>query len=241
MEGALALTATHVSERQQFGSPIGTFQAVAQRSADGYIDTEAVRLTSWSAAWRLDAGLPATTSWRSPPTGRPTAASGSCTPPSTCTAASVSTPTTRSTATSGGPRCSSCWSRAPRAPSSGSAPRWRPALLRRPGRLRSSALRGGGVHDDHEDRPRSGRRPANRRSTAGCLVAMLATATLLAGPQGACTPFGRRDRGGRVGRGRRRRQHPPSPAAGGRLDQGSFGDLTEVCGEGAAAAPRRRA
>ena len=59
MEGALALTATHVSERHQFGSPIGTFQAVAQRSADGYIDTEAVRLTSWSAAWRLDAGLPA--------------------------------------------------------------------------------------------------------------------------------------------------------------------------------------
>ncbi len=59
MEGALALTTTHVSERQQFGSPIGTFQAVAQRSADGYIDIEAVRLTSWSAAWRLDAGLPA--------------------------------------------------------------------------------------------------------------------------------------------------------------------------------------
>jgi alkylation response protein AidB-like acyl-CoA dehydrogenase len=59
MEGALALTASHASERQQFGSPIGTFQAVAQRAADAYIDTEAVRLTTWRAAWRLDAGLPA--------------------------------------------------------------------------------------------------------------------------------------------------------------------------------------
>jgi 3-oxocholest-4-en-26-oyl-CoA dehydrogenase beta subunit len=58
MEGALALTASHASERQQFGSPIGTFQAVAQRAADAYIDTEAIRLTTWRALWRLDAGLP---------------------------------------------------------------------------------------------------------------------------------------------------------------------------------------
>jgi alkylation response protein AidB-like acyl-CoA dehydrogenase len=58
-EGALALTADHVSERRQFGVPIGTFQAVAQRAADAYIDTEAIRLTTWQAAWRLDARLPA--------------------------------------------------------------------------------------------------------------------------------------------------------------------------------------
>jgi alkylation response protein AidB-like acyl-CoA dehydrogenase len=54
-EGALALTARHVTEREQFGSPIGTFQAVAHRCADAYIDTEAIRLTTWQAAWRLDA------------------------------------------------------------------------------------------------------------------------------------------------------------------------------------------
>jgi 3-oxocholest-4-en-26-oyl-CoA dehydrogenase beta subunit len=59
VEGALALTARHVTEREQFGSPIGTFQAVAHRCADAYIDTEAIRLTTWQAAWRLDAGLPA--------------------------------------------------------------------------------------------------------------------------------------------------------------------------------------
>ncbi len=30
-----------------------------QRAADAYVDAEAVRLTAWQAAWRLDAGLPA--------------------------------------------------------------------------------------------------------------------------------------------------------------------------------------
>src|SRR5205807_1075069 len=44
---------------KQFDRPIGSFQAVAQRLADAYIDVEAVRLTMWEAAWRLDAGLPA--------------------------------------------------------------------------------------------------------------------------------------------------------------------------------------
>ena len=58
-EGALRLTAAYVSEREQFGTKIGTFQAVAHRCADAYIDTEAVRLTTWQAAWRLDAGVPA--------------------------------------------------------------------------------------------------------------------------------------------------------------------------------------
>jgi alkylation response protein AidB-like acyl-CoA dehydrogenase len=59
VEGALALTSGHVSERRQFGAPIGTFQAVAQRSADAYVDTEAIRLTTWRATWQLDAGVPA--------------------------------------------------------------------------------------------------------------------------------------------------------------------------------------
>ena len=58
-EGALALTAQHVKEREQFGSPIGTFQAVGHRCADAYIDTEAIRLTSLQALWQLDAGLDA--------------------------------------------------------------------------------------------------------------------------------------------------------------------------------------
>jgi alkylation response protein AidB-like acyl-CoA dehydrogenase len=60
-EQALALTARYVSEREQFGAKIATFQAVSQRAADAYIDTEAVRLTALGAAWRLDAGLDAST------------------------------------------------------------------------------------------------------------------------------------------------------------------------------------
>lgn len=56
---ALRLTAAHVSEREQFGQKIATFQAVAQRAADAYVDTEAVTLTARQAAWRLGAGLDA--------------------------------------------------------------------------------------------------------------------------------------------------------------------------------------
>jgi alkylation response protein AidB-like acyl-CoA dehydrogenase len=58
-EAALRLTASYVSEREQFGAKIGTFQAVAQRIADAYIDTEAIRLTALQAAWRLSEGLDA--------------------------------------------------------------------------------------------------------------------------------------------------------------------------------------
>lgn len=60
-EGALSLTASYAKTREQFGRPIGTFQAVSQRLADGYIDVLAQRLTLWQAAWRLDEGLPADT------------------------------------------------------------------------------------------------------------------------------------------------------------------------------------
>ena len=58
-EGALRITAAYVSEREQFGTKIGTFQAVGQRMADAYVDTEAIRLTSRQAAWRLSVGMPA--------------------------------------------------------------------------------------------------------------------------------------------------------------------------------------
>lgn len=56
---ALRLSADYTSNREQFGRPVATFQAVAQRMADAYIDTEAAQLTSLQAAWRLTEGLPA--------------------------------------------------------------------------------------------------------------------------------------------------------------------------------------
>ncbi|MGH3210789.1 MAG: acyl-CoA dehydrogenase family protein [Trebonia sp.] len=58
VERALELTAQYARSREQFGRPIGSFQAVAQRLADAYIDVEAVRLTTWQAAWLLTAGQP---------------------------------------------------------------------------------------------------------------------------------------------------------------------------------------
>jgi alkylation response protein AidB-like acyl-CoA dehydrogenase len=60
LERALELTAEYARERQQFGRPIGSFQAVAQRLADAYIDVDAVRLTMWEAAWRTAEPLHAT-------------------------------------------------------------------------------------------------------------------------------------------------------------------------------------
>jgi 3-oxocholest-4-en-26-oyl-CoA dehydrogenase beta subunit len=58
-EGALDLTAEYARTREQFGRPIGSFQAVSQRLADAYIDVHGLRLTMWQAAWRLSEGLPA--------------------------------------------------------------------------------------------------------------------------------------------------------------------------------------
>jgi 3-oxocholest-4-en-26-oyl-CoA dehydrogenase beta subunit len=56
---ALQLTAAYVSQREQFGAKIATFQAVAQRAADAYIDNEAIGLTWRQAAWRLSEDLDA--------------------------------------------------------------------------------------------------------------------------------------------------------------------------------------
>jgi 3-oxocholest-4-en-26-oyl-CoA dehydrogenase beta subunit len=58
-KAAVEITARYTAERKQFGKPIAEFQAVGQRAADAYIDAEAVRLTAWQAAWRLDSGRPA--------------------------------------------------------------------------------------------------------------------------------------------------------------------------------------
>jgi 3-oxocholest-4-en-26-oyl-CoA dehydrogenase beta subunit len=58
-EKALDMTAAYVSQREQFGRPIGTFQAVAVRCANAYIDVQAMRTTLQQALWRIDEGLPA--------------------------------------------------------------------------------------------------------------------------------------------------------------------------------------
>jgi 3-oxocholest-4-en-26-oyl-CoA dehydrogenase beta subunit len=57
-ERALRIAASYTTEREQFGRPIGSFQAVQQRMADAFIDVEAIRWTMWQAAWLLGQGAP---------------------------------------------------------------------------------------------------------------------------------------------------------------------------------------
>ncbi len=58
-KGGLHLTSRYAREREQFGRPIGTFQAVQQRAADMYIQVQAMEVTLWQAAWCVSEGLPA--------------------------------------------------------------------------------------------------------------------------------------------------------------------------------------
>ena len=58
-EAAVAQTAEYLNTREQFGKPLSTFQGTMLRAADAAIDTEAIRVTMWQAAWRLDNGLDA--------------------------------------------------------------------------------------------------------------------------------------------------------------------------------------
>lgn len=58
-QAALDLTAKYATTRHQFERQIASFQAVSQRTGDAYIDTEAVKLTAWQAAWRLANGYEA--------------------------------------------------------------------------------------------------------------------------------------------------------------------------------------
>ncbi|MEE4492761.1 acyl-CoA dehydrogenase family protein [Streptomyces sp. BE230] len=48
-DGALGHAAGHLREREQFGRPLATFQAVQHQLADCYIDIEAMRVTLWQA------------------------------------------------------------------------------------------------------------------------------------------------------------------------------------------------
>ncbi len=58
-ESAVAQAASYTSTRRQFGRPLSSFQGTALKAADAFIDTEAIRVTLWQAAWRLSTGRPA--------------------------------------------------------------------------------------------------------------------------------------------------------------------------------------
>jgi alkylation response protein AidB-like acyl-CoA dehydrogenase len=48
---ALELAVEYAKERQQFGKPIGTYQAVSHKLSDTYVETELARSLAYWAAW----------------------------------------------------------------------------------------------------------------------------------------------------------------------------------------------
>jgi alkylation response protein AidB-like acyl-CoA dehydrogenase len=59
LDRGLRMTAEYAREREQFDRPIGSFQAVSQRLADGYIDVKGLRLTLTQAAWKVSEDIAA--------------------------------------------------------------------------------------------------------------------------------------------------------------------------------------
>jgi 3-oxocholest-4-en-26-oyl-CoA dehydrogenase beta subunit len=55
-DAAVRLTADYTSHRMQFGKPLSSFQGVAMRAADAYVDAAGISLAVLQAAWRLDSG-----------------------------------------------------------------------------------------------------------------------------------------------------------------------------------------
>jgi len=56
LAAGLDLTTEHVRNREQFGRPLATFQAVAQQIADVYATARTLHLATLSACWQLDSG-----------------------------------------------------------------------------------------------------------------------------------------------------------------------------------------
>jgi alkylation response protein AidB-like acyl-CoA dehydrogenase len=56
LAAALSCVAAHVTDRQQFGRPIATFQAVRHRLAEAAVGTNGVRWLAMKAAASRDAG-----------------------------------------------------------------------------------------------------------------------------------------------------------------------------------------
>ena len=54
MQATLDAAVAHVSEREQFGVAVGTFQAVQHMAAEAQVSTEAARGLAWHAGWAVD-------------------------------------------------------------------------------------------------------------------------------------------------------------------------------------------
>jgi alkylation response protein AidB-like acyl-CoA dehydrogenase len=54
----LDVSVQYAKVREQFGRPIGSFQAVKHRLADAYVDVEGMRSSAYYAAWAVQTGAP---------------------------------------------------------------------------------------------------------------------------------------------------------------------------------------
>ena len=57
-EAVMNLAVEYAKQREQFGRPIGSFQAVKHRCADMLVDVEGMRSAVYHAAWAIGAGDP---------------------------------------------------------------------------------------------------------------------------------------------------------------------------------------
>jgi alkylation response protein AidB-like acyl-CoA dehydrogenase len=58
LSGTLDAAVAHARVREQFGRPVGSFQAVQQLAAEQHVLVEAARSCTWHAAWAVDALAP---------------------------------------------------------------------------------------------------------------------------------------------------------------------------------------
>jgi len=59
LEKVLELTVTHAKQREQFGKPIGSFQAIQHQCADMVTEIDKVKFLAYQAAWKLSHQMPA--------------------------------------------------------------------------------------------------------------------------------------------------------------------------------------
>ena len=59
LQATLEMTVEYAKAREQFGKPIGSFQAIQHHCANMKADVDSCRIMTYKAAWRMAEGLPA--------------------------------------------------------------------------------------------------------------------------------------------------------------------------------------
>jgi alkylation response protein AidB-like acyl-CoA dehydrogenase len=59
LEKVLEMAVSHAKIRQQFGRPIGSFQAIQHQCADMVTEIDKIKFLTYHAAWKLNENIPA--------------------------------------------------------------------------------------------------------------------------------------------------------------------------------------